>query len=159
KQSPNRPEALEAGLRWGQCLKDEGASKLTAARKILADAKQPPQTAAGLKLRDEGLKLLRDAVGHLERHAEGLKKQPAGAVGARTLYEVAWGYRELARPEVEAARVALEQALLKKLGKASGKFGKPHVPLSKVPLQPSEQKARAVYRSLIEDFAELPLST
>jgi TolA-binding protein len=60
---------------------------------------------------------------------------------------------------VEAARAALEQALLKKLGKPSGKFGKPHVPLSKVPLQPSEQKARAVYRGLIDEFAELPLST
>jgi cellulose synthase operon protein C len=159
KQAPNRPEALEAGLRWGQCLKEEGAGKLAAARKLLAEAKQPPQTAAGTKLRDEGLRLLRDAVTHLERHAEQLKKQPTGDVRARTLYEVAWAYRELARPEVEAARAALEQALLKKLGPQSGKFGKPHVPLKKVPLQPSEQKARAVYRSLIDDFADLPLST
>jgi TolA-binding protein len=106
------------------------------------------------------LRLLRDALRHLEGHADRLKqKQPAADVRARTLYEIAWGYRELARPEVEAARTTLEQAQLKKLGKQGAKFGTPHVPLKQVPLQPSEQKVRAFYRTLIGDFAELPLST
>jgi TolA-binding protein len=160
RQAPDRPESLEAGLRWGQCLKDEGAQKLAQADKQLAAAKRPEERSAALKLRDEGLRLLRDALRHLEGHADRLKqKQSAADVRARTLYEIAWGYRELARPEVEAARATLEQSLLKKLGKQGAKFGTPHVPLKQVPLQPSEQKARAFYRTLIDDFAELPLST
>jgi TolA-binding protein len=160
KQSPGRPEALEAALRWGQCLKEEGARKVAAAEKLLATAKKAEENSAALKQRDDGVLLLREAITHLERHAEQLKqKQPTADVRARTLYEVAWGYRDLARPEVEAARTAMAQALLKKLGPQAAKFGTPHVPLSDVLLQPSEQKARAVYRTLIDDFADLPRST
>ncbi len=159
RQSPGRPEALEAGLRLGQCLKDEGAGKLAAAEKLRTAAKKPEELSAAAKVRDEGVRRLHEAAKLLENHAEQLKKQPGGDLRARTLYEVAWTYRELAAPEVESAREAQVQALLKKLGKQVAKFGTPHIPRSKIPLQPAEQKARAVYRTLINDFADLPLNT
>ncbi len=159
KQNPGRPEAVEASLRWGQCLKEEGVGKVEVAHKLLAAAKKPEETAAANKVREDGVRLLRDAVKHLEVHAEQLKqKEKDPHVRARALYEVAWGYRDLAEPEVESARDALRQALLKKLGPAAAKFGTPDVPLKNVPLQPAEQKARAVYRSLIDGFPDLPLS-
>src|SRR5262249_54038587 len=143
KQSA-RPEAAEAALRWGQCLKEEGEEKLEAARKLLASPKK--EDAAGGKLREEGLRFVREAVKHLEGHAEQLKqKQPAADVRGRMLYEVAWGYRELAEAEVQAARAALTQELLKKLGPQAAKFGTPDVPPAKVPLQPSAKKARDIY--------------
>src|SRR5262249_37711227 len=45
KQAPNRTEAAEAALRSGQCLKEEGQAKIDAARKALAAAKKPEETA------------------------------------------------------------------------------------------------------------------
>src|SRR5439155_10317206 len=42
KQSPNRPESGEAALRFGQCLKDEGAQKMDAARKMEAMLRAKP---------------------------------------------------------------------------------------------------------------------
>jgi TolA-binding protein len=159
RQAPGRPEALEASFRWAQCVKDEGAQKLQLAAKLHAAAKKPEETSAASKVRDDGVRVLHEAAKHLEKQAEHLQKQPGGDLRARTLYEAAWTYRELAAPEVAAAREVLVQALIKKLGPQVKKFGTPHVPLSKVPLQPSEQKARAVYRQLIDGFADLPLST
>lgn len=158
KQAPGRAEGFEAALRWGQSLKEEGTQKVEAARKLFTSGRKE-DVAPGAKLRDEGMKALQDAVRHLEAQAEQLKKQPHAAVRGRALYEVAWGYRALSVPEVEKARAALVQELLKKLGSQAVKLGPPEVPLDKVPLQPSEKKARTVYRTLIDDFPDLPLST
>jgi TolA-binding protein len=158
KQFPNRPEAAEAALRSGQCLKDEGQQKLVSAHKQLASAKKPEEFSAANKLREEGLKTLRDTVQYFQGHAEQLKsKQPASEARARVMYEIAWLYRDLAGPEVEAARAKMTQDLLKKLGPDAAKEPPPEVPLSSIPLQPSEQKARQQYQALIDAFPELPL--
>jgi cellulose synthase operon protein C len=134
KQAAGRPEAAEAALRWGQCLKDEGHQKLVAATKA--------QGAAAAALRDEGIKAVRDAIQFLETQAGQLKQQPAGQdVRARMMYDIAWAYRDLAALEVAAARA-----------KAAD------VPPAKLPLQPSEQKTRAQYLALLDAFPDLPLA-
>ena len=51
KGSPNRPEAAEAALRWGQSLKDDGLSKIAEARKKLAN---PEPQAGGEGRREQG---------------------------------------------------------------------------------------------------------
>jgi tetratricopeptide (TPR) repeat protein len=159
KTGPGRPEAPEAALRWAQCLRDEGAQRLEAAHKLLTSPKKE-DVAAAARVRDEGLKMVRDAVKHLETAAEQLKqKAPTADVRGRMLYETAWGYRTLAEAEIDSAREAAGRELLKKLGPAAAKFGTPQVPLAKVPLQAAEKQARAVYRTLIDAFAEAPLGT
>ena len=75
------------------------------------------------------------------------------------IYEAAWGTRLLAEPEVAAARAAIQQAMLKKLNPPSSKFGLPEVPIDKLPLQPLEKKARALYKSLIDQVGDLPIAT
>src|SRR5207249_6488414 len=74
RQNPGRPEAVEAALRWGQSLKEEGIRKVEAAQKLLLAAKKPEETAAAGKVRDDGVRMLREAVKHLEGHAEQLRQ-------------------------------------------------------------------------------------
>src|SRR5262249_48997088 len=76
--------------------------------------------------------------------------------------------RTLAEPEIAAARTKIQQERLKKLQDEQAKKNPgarlaavtalPNVPLTDVPIQPSEQKARAQYQALIASFADLPLS-
>ena len=49
--------------------------------------------------------------------------------------------------------------MVKKLNPASAKFPLPEVPLEKVPLQASEKKARALYKSLIDQVGDIALAT
>jgi TolA-binding protein len=169
KGSPNRPEAAEAALRWGQSLKDDGLLKVTDARRKLAVPNlKPEEKAAAQKALDEGLKDVRDAVAYLENQAESLKnRQPPVEARARMLYEAAWGCRALAEVEVAALRTKLQQERWQKLkdevakktpGRTPPAVPAPEVPLADVPPQPSEQKARADYRALIESFPDLPLA-
>jgi TolA-binding protein len=163
KQFPDRAETAEAVLRRGQCLKDEARVKITAAQKKLADANlKPPERAVAAKDLQDGLKGLQDAVTYLADQANQLKqKQPTWEVRARMLYKTAWGYRELAEQEIAAARAKKQQELLDKIKNAKKKrvaAVAPAVPLSALPLQPSEEKARAQYRALIEAFPELALA-
>jgi TolA-binding protein len=169
KQAAGRPEAFEAALRWGQALKEEGEQKADAARKRLATPNlKPEETAAAQKDLDAGLKDLRDAVQFLETQAEQLKQKNAEAEGrARMLYEAAWCCRTLADAEVAAARAKVKQELWQKLKDDAAKKAppgrtpvvpEPDVPLAKVPVQPSEQKARALYRALLDAFPDLPLA-
>jgi TolA-binding protein len=139
---PNSPEATEAALRFGQCLKDEGMKKLEAAAKMQSG--MADQVAAAAKLREEGQRDLRAAVKFLEERAGQLKGKEPVEARARMLYEVAWAWRDLAGPEVAAARAKLTK---------EGAKGR------KVPLQPAEEKARASYRMLITDYPDLPLAT
>jgi len=152
KVAPDRPEAWEAALRAGQCLKDDAQQKMTEAGKRLAGNLPPDQQAAARKQLDDGVKEMTDAVRYLTGQAEALKqKKPAGEeqeralaqARARLLYEAAWGSRALADEEVRAARA--------KMRREKGK--------EPVPTQPSEKAARAHYRALIEGFADLPLAT
>jgi TolA-binding protein len=159
KQAPGRPEAAEAALRVGQCLKDEGEQRLEQALKMRGSAKKEEQAKADT-IRDEGYKSLRAAVTYFEGQADQLKKQETQQdIRARLLYEAAWGLRVLAGPEIDAARTALGKELVKKLGPAAAKFPPPEVPLDKVPVQPSEKRAQELYQSLVSAFPDLPLAT
>lgn len=159
KQSSGTPEAMEAALRFAQCLKEEGEKKLEAARKIPAGTKKPEEIAAVQKLQADGFKSIADAVQFLESQAESLKKN-ADAQGprARMHYEAAWGCRLLGERELEAARAAKVQEELKKRKPDQANLPPPEVVLKDVPVQPAEKKAWGHYRSLIADFADLPLS-
>jgi TolA-binding protein len=160
KDAGDRPEAAEAALRLGQCLKDEGVQKVELSTKALAAVKKPEDQTAALKLREEGFSLVRQAVAHLEQQADKLKEKPAAAdARARMLYEAAWSYRLLAQPEIETARTALAKETIKKLGPAAEKFPPPAVPLAKVPFQPQEKKAQAAYQALVAAFPDAPLAT
>jgi TolA-binding protein len=158
KGSPKRPEANEAALRLGQCLKDEGRQRLESAAKLRGSAKKEDH-AKYLQLAAEGTKMLHEAVTYLEGHADRLKKQDGQQdVCARMLYEAAWGARLLAEPEIADARAKLTQEMVKKLT-AAVKLPVPEVPPELVPLQPSEKKARGLYAALIDQFPEVPVAT
>lgn len=158
KQSPGRPEAVEAALRLGQCLKEEGQQRLEVGHKLRASPKKD-EVAQAQKSLEEGYRSVREAVTFLEAQAEQVKKSEIQQdVRARMLYEAAWGTRILAEPEVQSARAALAQQVMSKLGPQASKFAPPDVPLSKVPLQPLEKKALGLYRNLIENHADAPLA-
>lgn len=160
KMGIQRVEATEAALRIGQCLKDEGVFRLEMARKLGSNLKKPEEMAQVQKVRDEGYKFIRDAATYLEGQADQAKKTPElQDVRARMLYEAAWGTRLLAEPEIAAVRAAIQQEMLKKLNPPSAKFMLPEVPLDKVPLQPSEKKARAIYKELIDQLGDLSIAT
>jgi TolA-binding protein len=148
KQAPaGSPEAAEGALRYGQCLKDEGAKKLVTAAKLKAGG-MANQLAEANRLHEEGLRDLQAAVKFLDERAQQLKGKEPAETRARMLYETAWAWRDLAGPEIETARAKL------------AKGTKPTaVPLSKVSVQPSEEKARTTYKTLIADFPDLPLTT
>ncbi len=158
KQAAGKPEAIEAALRLGQCLKEEGQLRLEAARKLLFSPKKE-EVAQGQKVLDEGYRSLRDAVNFLEAQAEQLKKSETQQdVRARMLYEAAWGTRLLAEPEVHSARTAVAKEIVSKLGPQASRFPLPEVPLDKVPLQPLEKKARGIYKSLVDSHGDLPIA-
>jgi TolA-binding protein len=165
------PEAAEAAMRFGQCLKEEGLQKMDAARKRLATPNlKPEEIAAANKDLDAGLKDVRDAVAYLDTQAEQIKqKQPAAAQPASLCYyEAAWACRTLADLEINAARTKIQQEQWQKLkdeaakktppGKSPPNVPMPEVALTAVPIQPSETKARAEYQALIASFPDLPLA-
>jgi tetratricopeptide (TPR) repeat protein len=170
RQFPNRPEIPQAIVCRGQCARDDAMTRIEAAMKQLArtDLKPPELVTAGQNL-NAAYQALTPAVQYLVDQANQLKqKQPARAERARLLYEAAWGYRELAKPEVAAAHNAMQQELLKKVQadwlKANPNkplpttLKAPDIPLSDVKLQPCEDKARAQYKAIIEEFPNLPLA-
>jgi TolA-binding protein len=161
RQGYGRPEAADAALRFGQCLKEEGAMKISEARKKRAQPNvKAEERAAGQKLLDDGAKDVREAVQYLHHQAEELgKKQPRAELRARMLYEAAWGCRALAELEVEQARPKIQQELWQQRRAEVAKktpagadppvVPPPEVPLKAVPVQPSEAQARAYYQALI----------
>lgn len=160
KLGQQRPEATEAALRIGQCLKDEGQQRLDAARKLRPSAKKPEEIAVVQKIADEGYKLMRDSVAFLETQSDQIKASPAlQEVRGRMLYDAAWGCRILAEPELESARTTAQQEMLKKLNASSSKFPLPEVTIEKLPLQPSEKRARGLYKLLIDQVGDINLAT
>jgi TolA-binding protein len=169
KAGGNRPEAHDALLRSGQCLQQEGHLKIDAARKRLVTPNlKPEEVAQAQKTLEEGYKTIRDTAAYLEAQVEPLKqKQAANETKARVHYEAAWAYRTLAEPEVDAVHTKMRQDLLKKQQdeavKKDPKYRPPAIvvlpdlPLAQVPVQPSEQKARAHYQAAIA-FTDVPLS-
>ncbi|HVS38276.1 MAG TPA: tetratricopeptide repeat protein [Gemmataceae bacterium] len=170
KAAPERPEAAEAALRFGQCLRDDGQQKVADAQKKLATPNlKPEETAAAQNLLNDGVKDLRDAVQYLNAQADQVKqKQPDSPVRARMFYEAAWTCRALADLEVKAARDKIQQEQWQKRkqevaaktppGQTPPFVSPPDVPLSSVPLQPSEIQARAEYTSLINAFPDLAIN-
>lgn len=146
KDFPNAPEAAEAALRRGQCLKEEVLPNVDKLRQRLAGGGLKPEEAAEIaKQLGEGLKALADAAQYLETQAKGLeKKEAATDVRARMLYEAAWAQRTKADTEIAQARARLmaEQ--------------KKEIPLSEVPVQPAEKKTRQLYEALIAAVPDNP---
>jgi cellulose synthase operon protein C len=170
KTAPSRPEAIDAGLRSGQCLLQEGLQKIDAARKRKAtpNLKTEDHQAAD-KAIAEGYKQVSDAVAYFEGQAEQWRqKQPTAEARARMFYEAAWGHRYLAEPEVATARAKIQQDLWNKLQEEAKKKDPnyrppavadlPDVPLSAVPLTPAENKVRANYQAIISQIADSPLA-
>lgn len=167
KNHANRPEAIEAALRFGQCLKEEGMQKIAAARQLLAQGgRKPEQIAEDRRKLDEGMKLVGEAVKYLEARAEAVKEKKAESpTRARMLYDAAWAARTLADAEVESAREKIRQERWQKLkddvakktpqGQTPPAVPAPLVPLSAVPRQESETKVRTLYQTLLKEFADL----
>jgi len=66
QSAPDRPEAGEAALRSGQCLKDDGQQKIIEAQKKLTTTNlKPEEVAQANKVLDEGVKEVRDGVAYL----------------------------------------------------------------------------------------------
>jgi tetratricopeptide (TPR) repeat protein len=170
KQSPGTPVAVQAALGYGQCLRLEGVQHIDEAKKKLATPNlPPPQQDEAKKLHDAGLKKLQEAAGYLESQAGEFKKKSTEKKElARMYYEAAWAWRGIAEFEIAAARAKLEQEQKKKLEEAIAKKlppGKPlppivvpPIPLKAIALQPAEQKARASYQILVNEFGDLPLT-
>jgi TolA-binding protein len=170
KQAAGRPEAFEAALRYGQCLKEEGQQRIDAAQKKLATPNlKPEEIAVANKDLEAGLKDLRDTVQFLEGQAEQVRqKQPSAEARARMLYEAAWSSRVVAEWEISTVRNKLQQEQWQKLKEEAAKRAPPgrnppvvpapEIPLAQVPLQPGEQKARALYQALIAGFPDLSLA-
>ena len=167
RQTPDRPEAAEAGLRAGLCMKDDAQLKIAAAEKKLAmPGLKPEDVAAAGKALDEGVKDLKDAIVYLAGLADRVaQKQPAAEARAKMMYEAAWGYRTLADREIAAASKKMAQDLLQKRrddlakklppGQPVPNIPLPVVALKDLPLQPSETSARAQYQALIQAFPDL----
>jgi TolA-binding protein len=112
QQAAARPEAAEAALRAGQCLKDDGQEKIRAAKKRLT---QPNLSAkdrtSAENMLDEGRKSVRQAVDYFAAQAEKLQqKESVDEVRARMLYEAAWGNRILADKAARKHYLALIEA-------------------------------------------------
>jgi TolA-binding protein len=147
RQSADRPEAAEAVLRWGQCLKDESLTRMASARKAAETAKNADEAAKAHKTTAEAGRAIQEAVGFLDAQAEHMKaKAPSSEVRVRLLYESAWGYRALADLEIGLAR-----------SKLSNEKGPTGLELA-VPMQPAEQKARERYQDLIASAPDNPLA-
>jgi tetratricopeptide (TPR) repeat protein len=162
-----RPEAGEAALRFGQCLKEEGEAQLAEGRKKLAQPNlKPEEQTAARKFVEDGTRDLNEAVKYLLAQAEGLRqKQPASEARARMLYEAAWASRQVAEVEIEQAREKIRQELWQKRRDEVAKktppgapppfIPPPEVPLKLIPVQPSETQARAHYQALIAAFPDV----
>jgi TolA-binding protein len=170
QQYPDRPEALEAVIFRGVCLRDEGGQKIDQANQTLGAPDVSPAVAeAAKKSIAEGEKMIRDAFDYFEQQADLVaKKEPVPPIRARLLYQAAWGRRIFGDREVEAVRNNLREELRVRLQEEAAKntvegqpvpvIASPDVPLEKIPLQPSEIKTRALYQAIINGFADLPLA-
>ena len=144
KQFAGRPEATEAVLRVGQCLKEEGHVKIEQSEKLRVSGKKD-QVATATKLREEGQKYLRDAVQYLEAQAEQLKAKMPPADARRHAVRDRLELPRVGRAGSGVRRAALIEEAIKKRGPLATKLPPPVVPIAKVPVQPAEQKARTAY--------------
>ena len=169
QQFPDRPEAVEAAWRAGQCRKDEALVKLDAARKILDQPGAPAdQRPAAAGTRDEAARLLTEAGQYLFDRAEAAGRKAAGSDGhLRLLYEAAWCHRLAGQAQIDSARMKLELEALAKLqqqaraetpGQTPPVVRAPEILLSVIPPQIGEQRAREEYQALIDAGPDSPLA-
>ncbi|MBI2808985.1 MAG: tetratricopeptide repeat protein [Planctomycetes bacterium] len=160
KMGLQRIEATEAALRIGQCLKEEGQQRLQMASKVRSGGTKPEEIANAQRLTQEGYKFIRDAATYLEAQAEqGKGKAVAAEARGRMLYEAAWCARLLSESEIEGARAAAIEMMRKKLNASSKNLPLPEVAIDKLPLQPSEKRARDLYKRLIDQAGDIALAT
>jgi TolA-binding protein len=148
KEAQDKPVAAEAALRGGQCRMQETRTKIDTAKQKLGNLGPKPEDKANAeKGVNDAYATVAEAGKYLEDQSDAFKQAlPTAEPRARMLYDAAWAYRFAAEHEVAAAR-AKTQAETKK-----------DVPRSKVPIQPSENKARDAYKKLIDSFGDLPLA-
>ncbi len=170
--APDRPEAWDAALRAGQCQKEAGEKRIAEAQKQLATSLKPEQRSAAEKRLADAMQEVRTAATYLASQETSLRGRKVPdeqlrtlqRVRARMLYEAAWGWRELARLEQDAARkkVQLERwqrrrdelARQTPPGQSTPAVALPEVDVRDVPVQPAETQARLVYRNLIAVFPD-----
>lgn len=136
KQFPDVPEAAEAALHRGQCMKESGRQKMEAALKRLSAGQlKPEDPAAVTKLGQEALKEINDAAVYLLEQAEQLKqKQPSGDARARMLYEAAWALRSISMESAARFTTSVDQ------------------------VQKSDDKAKELYQALVAAYPDLPIA-
>ena len=157
-----RPESDEARLVWGEGILAEGQAKIAAADGVLGGAPTEADAAAARKDRADGWATVHAAADYLEDQARHAGDKPSSPLlQARLLYEAAWVWRSTADEEVAVARTHIQDEWKKTASKnADGQApDPPDVPLSDVPLQPAEKKARAAYEALIAAQPDLPLAS
>lgn len=141
KQAPaGSLEAQEAALRYGQCLKEEG-QLLVHGQGLKPNASLEEKE----RQRAEGQRLLQQAAQFLQERAAA-KGQAPPELRARLWYEIAWAWRELAQAQREA-----QQALVKNSKEKKGSAGPSPAPSA-------EEKAVQAYRTLLNEFPDLPLA-
>lgn len=165
-----RPIAVEAVLRSGQCRIAEIKLAIESHRKKLGMGNlKPDQIQAENNAINSAFNTLNDTAQNLQTRAEEFKAtQPNYEARARMFYEAAWVWRFIADQEVARTRAQMQLEKQKQLQaeadkKAAPGTKAPAVPLPEIdraliPLQPSETKARNVYRIQIESFPDILLS-
>jgi len=165
-----KPIAAEAALRGGQSRIAEGKKMIETARMQLTNQKlAPDQFNAANAMQQQGFAAVTETIGNFERKAEELKASlPQSEARERMLYEAAWAARFIGENEVEAARKKLqaerqrimqEEATRKApQGTKAATVPPPEVGRFEVPIQPAEQKARALYQHHVNSFNDSLLS-
>jgi len=163
KQFPNRPEGVEGALAAGRCRKEMALARYDAARAALSKpGAKPEELTAAAKERETGLTELRSAAQYFQDQTGPLASAKGTEPFLRLWYESAWCHRQIAEAEIADTLKKLEDEAAKKLADEAAKRANtpgatpapvslrpPVVPLSAVPQQPSEKRAREQYQALI----------
>lgn len=168
-QFPSRPEGANAVWRAAQCRREELVAAMAAARTLLAKpGARPEELGPARTAIDQSVNGLVKAIEPLEAQVRELAKNaPDSEACLRARYETAWCYRALADAEIAATRERLQKEALDKLQaklarEAPGVQLPPpriaEVPLSAIPIQPSETAALNEYRLLIAAAPEKTLA-
>ena len=162
-----KPEGVNAAWRAAQCRREDATAQIASARKTLTTAKGEAWVTAEQIIEDQA-RQLHKVVSTLQDLGEAVGKKAAGGEAAlRILYETAWCYRVLAETEMDTARLKLEREGLEKVqgrlkesaqGQPVPDLHLPELPVSVVPVQPSEKQAYDCYKKLIAAAPESSLS-
>jgi TolA-binding protein len=165
-----RVEAVEAGLCWGEALRDGGYQRIERANQVLATPNLPPAEAERAKKDVEtGQRMVRDAALYFQAQADEWKgNDRRGDIRARLLYEAIWMQRTAANDEQAAARDKIreerrarrEREIAEQTpeGQQPPAVAPPDLLPADVPVQPAERKAISLYQALIGEFPDLPLA-